>query len=169
MNNKRSGKFYRKNEAEVMRSLGLEPTPNSGSGWIVKEDGQSEDVICQLKSTDAMSIKINLKDIETLEYNALVAHKLPVFAIQFLCNNQTYILVKPEDLQDVSGLIVGNKPDNSRYETLGIENTGLGGPSNGVKEKPKGNRKIIKSSKSSRESFNREHEKKFQKKSKSAL
>ena len=169
MNNKRSGKFYRKNEAEVMRSLGLEPTPNSGSGWIVKEDGQSEDVICQLKSTDAMSIKINLKDIETLEYNALVAHKLPVFAIQFLCNNQTYLLVKPEDLQDVSGLIVGNKPDNSRYETLGIENTGLGGTSNGVKEKPKGNRKIIKSSKSSRESFNREHEKKFQKKSKSAL
>ena len=169
MNNKRSGKFYRKNEAEVMRSLGLEPTPNSGSGWIVKEDGQSEDVICQLKSTDAMSIKINLKDIETLDYNALVAHKLPVFAIQFLCNNQTYLLVKPEDLQDVSGLIVGNKPDNSRYETLGIENTGLGGPSNGVKEKPKGNRKIIKSSKSSRESFNREHEKKFQKKSKSAL
>lgn len=169
MNNKRSGKFYRKNEAEVMRSLGLEPTPNSGSGWIVKEDGQSEDVICQLKSTDAMSIKINLKDIETLEYNALVAHKLPVFAIQFLCNNQTYLLVKPEDLQDVSGLIVGNKPDNFRYETLGIENTGLGGPSNGVKEKPKGNRKIIKSSKSSRESFNREHEKKFQKKSKSAL
>lgn len=169
MNNKRSGKFYRKNEAEVMRSLGLEPTPNSGSGWIVKEDGQSEDVICQLKSTDAMSMKINLKDIETLEYNALVAHKLPVFAIQFLCNNQTYLLVKPEDLQDVSGLIVGNKPDNSRYETLGIENTGLGGPSNGVKEKPKGNRKIIKSSKSSRESFNREHEKKFQKKSKSAL
>ena len=169
MNNKRSGKFYRKNEAEVMRSLGLEPTPNSGSGWIVKEDGQSEDVICQLKSTDAMSIKINLKDIETLEYNALVAHKLPVFAIQFLCNNQTYLLVKPEDLQDVSGLIVGNKPDNSRYETLGIENTGLGGPSNGVKETPKGVRKIIKSSKSSRESFNREHEKKFQKKSKSAL
>lgn len=169
MNNKRSGKFYRKNEAEVMRSLGLEPTPNSGSGWIVKEDGQSEDVICQLKSTDAMSIKINLKDIETLEYNALIAHKLPVFAIQFLYNNQTYLLVKPEDLQDVSGLIVGNKPDNSRYETLGIENTGLGGPSNGVKEKPKGNRKIIKSSKSSRESFNREHEKKFQKKSKSAL
>ena len=169
MNNKRSGKFYRKNEAEVMRSLGLEPTPNSGSGWIVKEDGQSEDVICQLKSTDAMSIKINLKDIETLDYNALVAHKLPVFAIQFLCNNQTYLLVKPEDLQGVSGLIVGNKPDNSRYETLGIENTGLGGPSNGIKEKPKGNRKIIKSSKSSRESFNREHEKKFQKKSKSAL
>jgi hypothetical protein len=27
---KRSGKFYRKNEAEVMRDLGLKPTKNSG-------------------------------------------------------------------------------------------------------------------------------------------
>lgn len=30
----RSGKFYRRNEAEVMKSLGLRPTKNSGSGWI---------------------------------------------------------------------------------------------------------------------------------------
>lgn len=50
---KRSGKFYRKNEAEVMESLGLKPTKNSGSGWVEKEDGQSDEIICQLKSTDA--------------------------------------------------------------------------------------------------------------------
>lgn len=31
---KRSGKWYRKNEAEIMRDLGLRPTINSGSGWI---------------------------------------------------------------------------------------------------------------------------------------
>ena len=30
----RSGKFYRRNEAEVMKSLGLRPTKNSGSGWL---------------------------------------------------------------------------------------------------------------------------------------
>ena len=64
---KRSGKFYRKNEKEVMESLGLKPTYNSGSGWVEKEDGQNEDVICQLKSTDAQSIKINQKDIRILE------------------------------------------------------------------------------------------------------
>ena len=60
---KRSGKFYRKNEAEVMKALGLVPTKNSGSGWIEKEDGQNENVICQLKSTDAQSIRIVQKDI----------------------------------------------------------------------------------------------------------
>ena len=30
----RSGKFYRRNEAEVMKSLGLRPTKNSGSSWV---------------------------------------------------------------------------------------------------------------------------------------
>ena len=38
---KRSGKFYRRNEQDVMAQLGLQPTKNSGSGWIEKEDGQS--------------------------------------------------------------------------------------------------------------------------------
>ena len=66
---KRTTKFYRKNEEEVMESLGLKPTKNSGSGWIEKEDGQSDNVICQLKSTDAQSIKVNQKDLRMLEYN----------------------------------------------------------------------------------------------------
>ena len=30
--NKRSIKFYRKNEAEVMKRLGFKPTKNSGAG-----------------------------------------------------------------------------------------------------------------------------------------
>ena len=55
----RSGKFYRKNEREVMKNLGLKPTKNSGSGWIEKEDGENETIIAQLKSTDSESIKVN--------------------------------------------------------------------------------------------------------------
>lgn len=99
---KRTGKFYRKNEREVMEQLGLKPTMNSGSGWIEKEDGQNECVICQLKSTDAESIRIKLDDIQTLEYNAQTVHKLPVFAIQFIQSGQVFLLVSPENLQEVS-------------------------------------------------------------------
>ena len=62
-NQPRSFKFYRKNEEEVMGALGLKPTKNSGSGWIEKEDGQNDYLICQLKSTDAQSIKVNQKDM----------------------------------------------------------------------------------------------------------
>lgn len=99
---KRSGKFYRKNEKEVMETLGLKATYNSGSGWIEKEDGQNEYLICQLKSTDAQSIKVNQKDIRILEHNAAVAHKLPVFVIQFLNTGEVWLMVKPIDLQEVS-------------------------------------------------------------------
>jgi len=103
---KRTGKFYNKNEAEVMQLLGLTPTAASGAGWIEKEDGQDDNIICQLKSTDANSIKINLLDVEKLEYQAMVTNKLPVFAIQFLKHREdidmgTFLLIKPSDLLSV--------------------------------------------------------------------
>lgn len=110
---KRSGKFYRNNEAEVMKILGLEPTIGSGSGWIEKEDGQSDSVICQLKSTDAASIRIKREDIFTLEYNAEVAHKIPVFAIQFLDGNDVFLLMRPENLEELAKhLNTGEKPND---------------------------------------------------------
>ena len=101
----RSGRFYRKNEAEVMRSLGLRPTKGSGSGWIEKEDGQSESVICQLKSTDATSIRFKLQDWETLEYNAGVSKKLPVFALQFLGTGDVFLLMRPDDVKAAARLL----------------------------------------------------------------
>ena len=157
---KRSGKFYRKNEAKVMESLGLEPTKNSGSGWIEKEDGQSENVICQLKSTDAQSIKVNKKDIDTLLYNAVVAHKLPVFAIQFLQSNEVYLLIRPEELCEVAKYIkTGEYKSTNEFVGINLneheDTTAISG-------------KIIKSSSKAREEFKRENERKFKKEKRSA-
>ena len=104
-NQPRSFKFYRKNEEEVMKSLGLKPTKNSGSGWIEKEDGQNDFVICQLKSTDAQSIKVNQKDIRILEKNARIEHKLPLFAIQFLNTGEVWLMAKPEDFTEITNYI----------------------------------------------------------------
>ena len=163
MNNKRSGKFYRNNEREVMRSLGLEPTPNSGSGWIVKEDGVTDDLICQLKSTDANSIKINKNDLDTLEYNSLVEHKLPVFVIQFLQSNEVYLVLRPEDLKDVVKFIKTGKVSEERF--LGVEELTGDSTDSDVENQPR--KKIVSSSKS-RKAFMNEHEKQYEKKSKSA-
>lgn len=108
---KRSGKFYYQNEREVLERLGLRQVPGSGNGWIQKEDGESEDILCQLKSTDAQSIRVQKLDIEKLEYHAMVSHRLPVFAINFLSDNSTYLLVSPESLLEVSEYLeTGNKP-----------------------------------------------------------
>lgn len=116
--NKRSTKFYRKNEEEVMAALGLKPTKNSGSGWIEKEDGQNDYIICQLKSTDAQSIRVNQKDIRILERNASIAHKLPVFAIQFLNTGEVWLMAKPEDFTSVSEYIENGETTTL---TLGID------------------------------------------------
>lgn len=155
---KRSGKFYRKNEAEVMRDLGLKPTINSGSGPIEKEDGQSEHLICQLKSTDAQSIRLHKKDFDTLLYNAAVAHKLPIFAIQFLQSNEVYLLMKPDMVQDIARYL-----ETGEYKSAG-EFLGLDIGDSDMTTR----RRVIKSSASARESFKKENERKFKKERKSA-
>lgn len=157
---KRSGKFYRKNEAEVMLSLGLKPTKNSGSGWIEKEDGQSEDVICQLKSTDANSIKVNKKDLDVLSYNAAVTHKLPVFAIQFLQSSEVYLILKPEMLCEAAKYI-----ETGEYESA---NEFVGIDLSEHEDMTTCTKKVVKSSSNARERFKIENERKFKKEKRSA-
>lgn len=153
-------RFYRKNEADVMKSLGLKPTKNSGSGWVEKEDGISDAVICQLKSTGKESIKLNKRDIDVLNYNAGVCHKMPVFAIQFLQSNEVYLLVKPDMLTDIAKYIeTGTYTSQNDFLDLDVSDT----EETTVKVKRK-----IKSSSSARIRFNEENEKKFKKERRSA-
>lgn len=153
----RSGKFYRKNEAEVMKTLGLCPTPNSGSGWVIKEDGQNDDVICQLKSTDAQSISIKKKDIDILNIHALQSHKTPVFAIQFLSDDSVYLLVRPEDLQGLNEILTGERTKARNYSDLfSLEQE--------QEEQKENKKRIISGSKNGRDSFYKEKERLWRKK-----
>lgn len=106
-----------------MKSIGLNPTMASGSWFTEKEDGQNEHIIAQLKSTDANSIGIKLQDICALEYNAGVAHKIPIFIIQFLKSNDIFILTRLSDINDVAKYI---KTGNSeKRETIEVETTAV--------------------------------------------
>ena len=78
---------------------------------VIKEDGQSENVICQLKSTDKESISVKKLDLDKLVRNAAVAHKVPVFAIQFISSGDVYLMVKPEDVIDLADHISGIIPE----------------------------------------------------------
>lgn len=102
---KRSTKFYRKNEAEVMHRLGFKPTRNSGATWIEKCDGQSDHCICELKSTDNSSFTVKQEYLHTLESHAIEAHKLPVFAFQFLNTDEVWLSIKESDIEAFKGLI----------------------------------------------------------------
>lgn len=146
----RNSKFWFKNEKEVMRRLGFEPVKGSGSGWIDKEDGESEVALAQLKSTEAESYKLNYLDIQKLEYHASVSHKLPVFIIEFL-KRGTYILLNVEKLNDLYDFLVNNKIDIKKDE-IKIEEGVL-------------KRKSIKSSNNERQKFYKERERKWKKQS----
>lgn len=123
-----------------------------------KEDGESDDVLCQLKSTDAKSIKVDKRDLDVLQSNASVTHKLPVFAIQFLETDEVYLVIKPETLSEVVQYIkTGEKVNN---DILDIDISGH--------EKLDTVNRSIKSSSSAREDFREENERKFKKKGKSA-
>lgn len=102
---KRSTKFYRKNEAEVMHRLGFKPTRNSGATWIEKCDGQSDHCICELKSTDNSSFTVKQEYLHTLEAHAIEAHKLPVFAFQFLNTDEVWLSIKESDIEAFKDII----------------------------------------------------------------
>ena len=108
---KRSGRFYFRNEKETLKSLGLTPAPMSGAGWVIKEDGENDVAIVQLKSTDSSSYRLDMLDMKKLEYHADEAHKVPIFLVQFLKQNKIYAIVSVENLVDIyEALEHGQKP-----------------------------------------------------------
>lgn len=147
----RSAKYYFRNEEEVIKELGLNPTPGSGSGWKHKEDGENEQILAQLKSTDKESYKLNKLDIEKLEYNAMVANKLPIFILQFLKDNSRYALVDIEDIPKIAEYInTGEIEDGS--EAIETFTKGIGDKKQGPKKKK------IGSSAKARKQFYKEKE-----------
>lgn len=166
---KRSGKFYSKNEKQTLRSLGLKPAPASGAGWVVKEDGENETLMVQLKSTDALSYRITRLDMKKLEFHAEVSNKVPVFLVQFLKDDKLYAIVDVNNIDDLFYGLKGIRPNSSIINNKLYNNTDLSEYSSvdkSTSEYPSisVNRKEIKTSKSSRDKFFLEQEKKFRKK-----
>lgn len=140
-----------------MKDLGLEPTKNSGSTWIEKGDGQNEHVICELKSTDANSYRIQLQDLQKIQHHANVSHKVPVFAVQFIQAEEVYLVLKPEDLMDLAeGLAEGFKNSSKDTDMFDID-------IDGVQDTKPAITKTIKSSNSARAEFHKERENKYKK------
>ena len=146
---KRSGKFYYKNEKDVMKFLGLNPVPGSGSGWVHKEDGESDTVMVQLKSTDASSYRIDMLDIKKLEYHASVSHKVPIFLVQFLKQDKLYAIVEVGNIDDLCNAFSIN-PIEKKEVLVPITEHCI------TEDRPK-----IKSSKKSRDSFYKQKEENY--------
>ena len=148
---KRTGKFYFQNEKELLSRLGLTPAPQSGAGDVVKEDGENERIMVQLKSTDSDSYRLQMLDVKKLEYHAEVSHKVPVFLIQFLKHDKVYAVFELNYIEDIYNSLLLKKPPPKKKEI--IEDVFI-------------NRKVIKSSKTARDKFLKENEKQYEKRKK---
>lgn len=146
---KRSGKFYYRNERETLEALGFKQVPGSGNGWVAKEDGESDNTLVQLKSTENASYTVSLLDLKKLEVHADTEHKFPLFLIQFLKQDKIYALVSIENLEDLNDMI---KTGKVKERTVSVQE------STTVK------RKKISSSSSAIKSYRKEQESKWQKK-----
>lgn len=149
---KRTQKWYLKNEEEVMRELGLTPTKGSGSGWVEKEDGYNDHILCQLKSTDKESYRIKQLDIEKLEYNAIVSRKTPVFIIQFLNKDTRYALMAIEDIPTIAEYMKTGKTRKDTDSPIVFVEDGTTLDEVGVKRVERHEMKV-KSSSKAREAF----------------
>lgn len=163
---KRSGKFYSQNEKRTLKALGLTPAPASGAGWVVKEDGENETLMVQLKSTDSLSYRLSRLDMKKLEFHADVSHKVPVFLVQFLKDDRLYAIVDVKNIDDLFYGLKGIKPNTTSVDIVSIkEEIDIASTSKEKKEKINKKEKresevpIIKTSKSSRDSFFEEQEK----------
>lgn len=154
---KRSGKFYYRNERETMEMLGMRQVPGSGNGWVAKEDGENEHLLCQLKSTDGNSIGVKKIDIDKLLLNAETEHKLPVFAVQFLKSGEVYLLVRPIDIEEVAEYLDTGVVKRSEEDDI-VE----------VKKTRSKKKLVVRSSESARERFKAENDRKWKKKERSA-
>lgn len=145
---KRSGKFYSNNEKKTLESLGFVPSPMSGAGWIVKEDGENDVAMVQLKSTDSSSYRLDILDMKKLEYHAYVSNKVPIFLVQFLKQDKVYAIIDVSNIDDLFEAFNCNKKPEYQKITK-IEN--------------KNERKMIRSSKKSRDEFMKERNDKYTK------
>lgn len=145
---KRSGKYYSNNEKKTLESLGFVPSPMSGAGWIVKEDGENDVAMVQLKSTDSSSYRLDILDMKKLEYHAYVSNKVPIFLVQFLKQDKVYAIIDVSNIDDLFEAFNCNKKPEYQKITK-IEN--------------KNERKMIRSSKKSRDEFMKERDDKYTK------
>lgn len=143
---KRTGKFYSRNEKETLSRLGLKPSPMSGAGWVIKEDGENDIVMVQLKSTDSSSYRLDLLDLTKLEYHADISRKVPIFLIQYLKTGKIYAVVDIDNIKELGEALDTGKV-KEKMMIKDIESTV--------------EKKVVKTSKKSREQFFKERGEKF--------
>ena len=86
----------------MLEELGFTPILGSGNTMLGREDGETDALLAQVKSTDGAAISVKRQDLKDLAYHAYRARrKKPVFIADF-GEGDCWVLVRPEDLDEVA-------------------------------------------------------------------
>lgn len=96
-----SSKWTKRERLILEHVLKMRRQPASGAGQLHKEDGVSEDLLVQLKSTEQQTIGIHRDDVLILLRHAQTTGKRPVFALDFV-DGPLLLCVRLEDFIDVA-------------------------------------------------------------------
>lgn len=89
-----------KREKKTLLRIGLSPQPGSGNGEMRKEDGESDRLLAQLKSTAGKAISLRLLDWQQLDKHAFAAGKTPLFLLEFV-DGPLLLCFRPDDFPAV--------------------------------------------------------------------
>jgi hypothetical protein len=100
---------------EINKKLGsqFKAQPGSGNGWVKKEDGEDDFCLLQLKSTQGKQISVKKVDVEELLLHANIAHKTPVFALDF--GDIVLLCIQPEDVKKIANSYEGEQDGKDLY------------------------------------------------------
>ena len=91
-------------EKMIAKFLKWTRIPFSGGKWFMKEDVESTFYLGQIKATENYAIKIDSRDVKTLESNAIKYHKKPCFIIHFDTNvplNSTWCMIPINHFKEI--------------------------------------------------------------------
>jgi hypothetical protein len=106
-------------EKRVATLTGGRTRPASGALWFAKGDVATKNNLMQVKTTKRKQYNVRLKDLQTLETQALACNKEPVFILEFDGKNGRVMYA----IQKFYGELI---PDETRNHTSGTLKTGRG-------------------------------------------
>ena len=87
-------------EKNLSKLIGAVRNFGSGNVWYKKGDCQTENVLIECKSTASKQYILKLAELKKIQAEANKARKFSLFAVNFSKENETYLIVRLDEILD---------------------------------------------------------------------
>jgi len=94
-------KDSQRQERSLAKQLQGTVNAGSGNGWVRKGDVRSEQELWECKITSAKSYSLKQSDLETLNNQALMDGRIPIFLIEFMKTGDSFVVLSKDDFMEM--------------------------------------------------------------------